>query len=144
LNALGEGERMFLLIGSSLIVFCFFVSQNIAYRAIFLVMAMPGLLALRRIAPGRAFAAAPWWVLIVLWHPLWRNRLVWAAHQLLGATGRDAMRYLVCLAREWIWWSLIVVLLGYLVAFAVQSAAWGGLIGAIGRARGIAKPGATA
>jgi hypothetical protein len=144
LGTLAERERVFLLGGAALILFCFFASQNIAYRSVFLLFTLPGLLALRKFTPGRSFAHAPWWVLVVLWHPLWRNRLIWAAHQLLGTTARDVMRYAVCLVREWFWWSLVVVLIGYVIAFVAGTQAGAPLFAAVARRWPIAKGGATA
>jgi hypothetical protein len=45
---LPEGERVFMVIGSAVIAGCFFAGQSIGYRGIFLLLVMPGLLALSR------------------------------------------------------------------------------------------------
>ena len=45
---LPDGERVFMVIGSSVVAGCFFAGQSIGYRGIFLLLVMPGLLALSR------------------------------------------------------------------------------------------------
>ena len=44
------GERVFMVIGSAVIAGCFFAGQSVEYRGIFLLLVMPGLLALSRTA----------------------------------------------------------------------------------------------
>jgi hypothetical protein len=45
---LPDGERVFMVTGSAVIAGCFFAGQSIGYRGIFLLLVMPGLLALSR------------------------------------------------------------------------------------------------
>jgi hypothetical protein len=45
---LPDGERFFMVTGSAVIAGCFFAGQSIGYRGIFLLLVMPGLLALSR------------------------------------------------------------------------------------------------
>ncbi len=45
---LRDGERVLMVIGSAVIAGCFFTGQSIGYRGIFLLLVMPGLLALSR------------------------------------------------------------------------------------------------
>jgi hypothetical protein len=47
---LPDGERVLMVIGSAVIAGCFFAGQSIGYRGIFLLLVMPGLLALSRSA----------------------------------------------------------------------------------------------
>ena len=47
---LPSGERVLMVIGSAVIAGCFFTGQSIGYRGIFLLLVMPGLLALSRSA----------------------------------------------------------------------------------------------
>jgi hypothetical protein len=136
LAALTGLERTFLLTGAMLVCFCFFGAQNIGYRATFLLLVLPGLLALREYSPLRRFRLAPWWGLALMWHQLWRARSLWLAHQLFGKTARDGVQYLVCVVRELMWWALIVVLLGYVVSFAVHSPVGRRLLGPRTRRRG--------
>lgn len=121
LMSLGEKERWFLLTGGLLTIGCFFSAQNIGYRVVHLLMVLPGLLALRHFGEERRFRLVPWFALAVMWHQLWRARSLWVAHQLFGKTVRDGVQYLVCVVREVFWWSLVIVLVGYVVSFAVHS-----------------------
>src|SRR5262249_39615709 len=50
-------EHIFFAIGSALMVGCFFAGQNLGYRGIFLLLVIPGLLALWRSAPERSLRA---------------------------------------------------------------------------------------
>jgi hypothetical protein len=50
---LRDGERFFMVTGSAVIAGCFFAGQSIGYRGIFLLLVMPGLLALSRSAIRR-------------------------------------------------------------------------------------------
>jgi hypothetical protein len=47
---LSDRERVFMVIGSAVIAGCFFAGQSVEYRGIFLLLVMPGLLALSRSA----------------------------------------------------------------------------------------------
>jgi hypothetical protein len=49
LASLGGLERTFLVIGSSVIAGCFFAGQSVGYRGVFLLMVVPGVLAISRI-----------------------------------------------------------------------------------------------
>ena len=53
---LPSGERVLMVIGSAVIAGCFFAGQSIGYRGIFLLLVLPGLLALSRSA-GRGLRA---------------------------------------------------------------------------------------
>jgi hypothetical protein len=53
---LPDGERVFMVIGSAVIAGCFFAGQSIGYRGIFLLLVLPGLLALSR-SGGRKLRA---------------------------------------------------------------------------------------
>ena len=53
LDRIEPAARNLLLVGAVLAVGCFFAHQNIGYRAVLLLLAMPGLLALDRVAPDR-------------------------------------------------------------------------------------------
>ena len=53
LSKLTDAETLFLLAGAALIVGCFFAGPSIGYRGVLLLLALPGLMALRRAMPGR-------------------------------------------------------------------------------------------
>ena len=124
LSLLTERESMFLMIGSLLMIGCFFAAQNVGYRVLHLLFVLPALLALRGFAPAWRFRYAPYLVLVVLWHKLLRiNALAWG-WEFGGRFGHDAMQYLACLIREICLWTLIAVLLGYVVAYVQNSCMW--------------------
>lgn len=102
LDGIGETERSLLLVGAVLCPGCFFGHQNIGYRAVLLLLVMPGLLALVRVAPR---ARVQWLyrltsllVLLVLWDRIVDVTLMgWLAVQLA-------------------WWSIVCVLLSIVVS----------------------------
>jgi hypothetical protein len=53
LPLLHESEQIFLVIGAVLITGCFFMGQNVGYRGVFLLLTLPGLLAVRSLADDR-------------------------------------------------------------------------------------------
>jgi hypothetical protein len=90
---------------------CFFANQNIDYRGIYFVLAMPGLLLLRRSARDievRQFLARMIMaVLFIVWEPVWRTAVHAAAFALLGDGLRARVEVLCWLGRELVWWWLI-------------------------------------
>ena len=131
--ALPARDTNFLLIGGMLICGCFFAGPNILYRAVFLLLTLPGLLrlagpslpppslppALRRLFAGTIFA-----ILFVMWQ--------WLPEQLVYATTGVVLRpitngpiiaYLYWLSLQLaIWWS-VATLLAILASFALHSTA---------------------
>jgi hypothetical protein len=121
-NALQPDQRGFLIIGAALICGCFFAGYSDSYRGIFLLFALPGLLAL---APGgRMFGITAGAVLFVMWG-LTTQLLI---ARLTGGTAfpitGPSMIYLYWLIRELAWWWIISVLLATLFCFAAESPAW--------------------
>ena len=107
LGMLTSREHLFLLIGAALAVGCFLAGQSLSYRFTFMVIALPGLLALAKAAPDRGtrriFGTAAAAMLLVLWQmPIRRavtglsggwamplsgpliNHVLWAAAELLS------------------------------------------------------------
>ncbi len=127
LAALDEAQRWPLLAAAFLVVGCFFAGQNVAYRGIFLLLAMPGLCAMAR---NRAFAgagsAASGTVLLVVL--MWEEAIrwwIWLIGRQLGVPVRwiAATQAVVWLMRELAWWGLIAVFGLLLAAFLAQSPA---------------------
>ncbi len=98
--ALPGGERVFMVIGSAVIAGCFFAGQSVEYRGIFLLLVMPGLLALSRSA-GRELRALCLGSAIVIVLLMWGECLRQA---LGGGFGFWLLREL-----GW-WWSVSVML----------------------------------
>ncbi|MCJ2184014.1 hypothetical protein MTR62_15115 [Novosphingobium sp. 1949] len=124
LAALTARERSFLLVGALLTIACFFTAQNIGYRVIHLLLALPALLALRAFAPSLRFRWMPGAVLLSLWGEAWRNHGPTLGRYVFGSEGVASLS--LWLAKEGVWWFLVTVLAAYLVAFARHSAmgAW--------------------
>jgi hypothetical protein len=100
--ALTEPEAAFLLAGSVLLVTCFVIAENVAYRAIYCLFVLPGLTALR--GYWRAIA----WLIVLL---MWNNAL------------RRAIGYDYWLLRELAWWVVMTLLLSLLLRLVWESPA---------------------
>jgi len=73
LATLGEDAAIFLIAGAAVTVFCFLAAQNIEYRAIFLLLTLPGL---TRLAPlGPVFRLLPGVIILLLWESVPRALL---------------------------------------------------------------------
>jgi hypothetical protein len=128
LAGLSDRTHRFLLIGGILVVGCFFAGQNINYRSIFLLLILPGLLALTQIAANRClrhiFALATVALLCVLWELTIRLAVAnsfGGSYLLL----EDSLPiYTVWVVKELAWWWLVTVLITILARFAVDSPAW--------------------
>jgi len=128
--SLAEAERMPLVVGALVLVGCFFAAQNIYYRAVFILMTLPGLLALTRPdgEPKRDAAAASLFrrlaptLLVMTWGEVVRHQLVSRTEPPSGLTGLwRAADLAFWLVREVAWWNFIAILAAILWWFARQS-----------------------
>lgn len=123
---LDPDRAIWLAAGAVVTIGCFFAAQNAAYRAIFLLLTLPGLHALMvgdQSRQGR-YRSVIVVVLFVLWQEL-VHRLVIR----IGA-GSDPGSSLVLLYwafRELVWWWLVARLASLLAAFLLNSPALGQL-----------------
>lgn len=103
-------ETQCLIAGALVLIGCFFAAQNADYRGIFFVLAMPGLLQLRRSTTDtelrRFLARMCATTLFVVWEPLWRASVI-AAVAALPSALRPRVENLFWLGRELVWWWLI-------------------------------------
>ena len=97
---LPNGERVLMVIGSAVIAGCFFAGQSVEYRGIFLLLVIPGLLALSR-STGRELRALCIGSAIVIVLLMWGECLRQA---LEGGFGFWLLREL-----GW-WWSVSIML----------------------------------
>jgi hypothetical protein len=127
---LAEAERMPLVVGALVLVGCFLAAQNIYYRAVFILMTLPGLLALTRPRgePPRGAAAASLFrqlaatVLVMTWGETVRHQFVSRLEPPSGLTGLwRAADLAFWLVREVAWWNVIALLAALLWWFARQS-----------------------
>ncbi|MBV9757310.1 MAG: hypothetical protein JO047_09670 [Alphaproteobacteria bacterium] len=126
-QGLGALEGNLLVIGSALVVGCFFAGQNIVYRGVFLLFVLPGLLGiarnmsdagLRRLLIGTGAA-----IVLLLWQEFFRLSL-YALPARLGLSDRATFTVyaLFWLSRELAWWWMIAVLVWVLLDFGTNSA----------------------
>lgn len=102
LQELAPATRTFLIAGAAVCTLCFYTAQNVCYREIFLLFALPGLAALGR---GR-MPLLPAAILILLWEAAIRAML----------TSYGAL-ILFWMLRQVLWWWVIVELGAILAAF---------------------------
>ena len=97
LGRLPPAARSLLLVGAVLCAGCFFGHQNIGYRAVLLLLVLPGLLALARVAPGRrarlVIRSTGLLIVLVLWD---------------GVVSRSISGWFVM---QGAWWWIVTVLL---------------------------------
>lgn len=125
LASLPRLERVLLLIGSAVIGGCFFAGQNIGYRGVFLLMIMPGLLALSRsrlrdvrvVSLGTSFV-----IVLLMWGECLRLALADALeHSGLPGVSATEVKIQFWLLRELCWWWTVGVLLAVLADFLRDS-----------------------
>jgi hypothetical protein len=97
---LDAAETAFLLIGCTLVVSCFATVQNVAYRAIWFLCALPALTASGR--AGRWLAIA---IVLLMWNGTLRHAVNAAGGLRLG----------IWLARELAWWAVVTLLAALLL-----------------------------
>jgi hypothetical protein len=117
-----------LLIGGALVAGCFFAGQNVGYRGVFLLLILPGILALTH-AVRPIFTLTIAAMLCVLWELTTRHILA----DLFGGSyypvEGSLLLYTVWVIQELSWWWLVTVLLAILICFAAGSPAWRDLRG---------------
>jgi len=133
LDGLPAFDRGLLLAGASLICGCFFAGQSVGYRAIFLLLALPGLLRLAQTLPARAgrimlvTCIAILFNMWVLFLQFWMFVTVdIPAGKGLENTTVGALHWL---AHELAWWWIIGVLLSTIFGFVQNAPVWHTLVG---------------
>jgi hypothetical protein len=141
---LDQPNADFLLAGAALVCGCFFATSNVIYKAIFLLLALPGLLALGHQMPLQlarvAFRGACVAIVFVLWAPSVRecvriavatlgNRIDWShVHQSLtdgNNQGMDrAILFVIWLCDQLAWWWIAIVLTAAIGALVLNSELW--------------------
>ena len=120
LAVLNEPELAFLLTGALLIIGSFFTAQNIGYRAVHLVLLLPGLTALWRGGRGKTFyGAVVFAVLFLLWSEGIRTWLGYALDLTPG--GGWKVRRLFWLGRELLWWGLVILFVEIATSMLLRS-----------------------
>ena len=114
-----DRESLFLVIGALLILACFFAGQNIAYRGVFFVFVVPGLVAMRRHAAAPATRRALLGLIFVVLFLMWSDAV---HHWFAKIAGTSAMTAF-WLARELLWWQLAAALAALILIFTSHSSA---------------------
>ncbi len=118
LAALSERERCFLFAGSLLLLGCFFTAQNIGYRVTHVLLVLPALIALRRVGMHRRlYTAGLIAALGVLWADGWWHWFDQLKH-VIDVDTVDAITWAI---REGMWWVLVTLLIGSVLALGLQS-----------------------
>jgi hypothetical protein len=133
LSQLDQKQQVFLLTGSLLMIGCFFASRNIDYRGIHLLLALPGLIALRGAGMPGWLRSAPWLVIALLWG----NFLLMVTDVFPGKLDQ----IIGWLVRELVWWWVIVVLTALTGRLLWQTPVVGEVLGRLaGRTKNRAEP----
>jgi hypothetical protein len=122
-------EGQCLLVGATLTLACFWAGQNVAYRGIFFVLVMPGLLGLRRLSNDelvrrfltRMIAA----VLFVVWEEPLRDLIPRIANAVPGMWRiGPRLELSFWVGRELAWWWLISGLAALVLSYAIRLPIW--------------------
>ena len=113
-------EMRILVIASLLLPACFFTAQNIAYRCVYLLLAVPGLVRLRQSAGDRALRRWLGQMLSVCIVMLWECAIAYNIGQVLllpsplfaASTTYMVLQLVYWMGREVLWWWLIAGFLG--------------------------------
>jgi hypothetical protein len=128
LIAIPERTYRFLLIGAVLVVGCFFAGQNVGYRGVFLLLILPGILALIHVSASRGlrliFTMTIGAMLCVLWELTVRHVVADVFGGSYNPVGGSLIGYAIWVVQELAWWWLIMILTAILMRFVVDSPAW--------------------
>jgi hypothetical protein len=118
-------ERILLVIGSAVIVGCFFGGQSIGYRGVFFLLVMPGLLAISR-SSSRDIRNLSLGTSVVIVLLMWGECFRLAIDRGIDDSGRSAFllgndKILFWLIRELGWWWTVSIMLGVLTDFFSKS-----------------------
>jgi hypothetical protein len=118
-------ERVLLVIGSAIIVGCFFAGQSIGYRGVFLLLVVPGLLGISRKAVRQLRAlglATAIVILLLMWGECFRLTLYDVLGRLdLSELLAGEVKTQFWLLRELGWWWVVSVMLAIVADFLRDS-----------------------
>jgi phage-related holin len=114
-------QGLLLITGAAVTVGCFFIAQNVDYRAIFLILTIPGLSAMAACAAGRMRLLLRFLVgaiIFLMWESLFRLQIAALSSSILPPAEAVFPQIAFWLFREILWWFVIIQLLAILFAFA--------------------------
>ena len=127
LREIPDRAYQFLLIGGLLVTGCFFAGQSIGYRGVFLLLILPGMLALYHARSGladRVYALTIGAMLCVLWELTVRHVVADIFGGSYYPVEGSAAVYVVWLVQELAWWWLVTVLLAIQFVFIADAPVW--------------------
>lgn len=120
-TAIPEPQWRFLIVGSLVVVGAYLGNQNLDYRMIFLLLVLPGLVALRRV-PGQGFGrTAGIAVALMYLFPVRMQVEGWFAP---GSNGLFLISVADIMIREALWFALAATLLGLVFAHLRSGPIW--------------------
>jgi len=119
-------ERIFLVIGSALIVGCFFAGQSVGYRGIYLLFVLPGLLAIGRVAADselqRLCRITAVILVLLMWEECFRTGLKAIFARLDTPPLYETLAQLTLwLVRELAWWWIVSLMTAFLLSYLAES-----------------------
>jgi hypothetical protein len=120
MQAMEKRRQLFFLAGAMVTVCCFFDSQNLAYRAVFLLLLLLGAWEIASTQRKRRVLAG---ILLLLWEPLFREQATVLAGTLLGPRLDVYPQIAYWLLREGLWWWIVIQLLALIICFLRESLA---------------------
>ncbi|MGH6982036.1 MAG: hypothetical protein ACREFC_12595 [Stellaceae bacterium] len=122
LARLPDATWLFFVLGSALIVGCFFAGQSIGYRGIHFLFVLPGLLALSRAADAPAiFFRTAALIVFLMWGEAFREALQHHVDPANQVAAWQTVKAAFWLFRELVWWRVIGALAGLLLCFAMST-----------------------
>ncbi|HQT47758.1 MAG TPA: hypothetical protein PLY97_11095 [Acidocella sp.] len=115
-----QDKSLLLVAGAMVLVFCFYLTQNIPYRAIFLLLTLPGFWAMAIQSTGAMRRRGFWAVGVMaalLWEDALRNVVASAASALLSPAHAFYLEFVFFLVSECLWWWVIIQLSGVVLCF---------------------------
>ncbi len=125
--ALPRFEAQLLVLGALLMAGCFFTGQNVGYRGIHLLLALPALSVLA--AAGGATAGfarrTAWLIVFLMWEGIlnWHGGIPEFLETFAPPLGPNIL-FVLWLIRELAWWRIAAVFLGVIVCFLLDSGLW--------------------
>jgi hypothetical protein len=128
LTAIADRTYRFLVIGGVLVVGCFFAGQNVGYRGVFLLLVLPGILAMTHLPAAGGlrlvFTATTGAMLCVLWELTIRHLVADVFGGSYHPVEGSLVGYTVWVVQQLAWWWLITVLMAILIRFVADSPVW--------------------
>lgn len=112
LAEMAPARLAFLIAGAALACACFFMAQNILYRAVFLLLALPGVCTLAGSTPKARWLGAV--IVLLMWESLFRLGVLSAMLALTGPALAYSAVIMVWFCREVLWWWMVTQLLAVL------------------------------